>query len=119
MAIGFYALIGCLFALTGTFKHLAVVASGASLAIYLGVSLAVIQLRRKYGKPANGQFCIPGGPVVPILSSLLVIWLLLQMTAREAVGFGALLVFAVLLYLARLLYFRKPGESRGQSKGTE
>jgi APA family basic amino acid/polyamine antiporter len=106
MAIAFYALMGCLFALTGTFKHLAVVASGASLAIYLGVSLAVIQLRRKYGNPANGQFCIPGGPVVPILSSLFVIWLLLQMTAREAVGFGALLVFAVLLYLARLLYFR-------------
>jgi amino acid transporter len=40
-----FASMICAFALSGTFKPLAVVASGSILIIYLGVSLAVIRLR--------------------------------------------------------------------------
>ncbi len=107
MAIGLYAVTACFFALSGTFKQLVVVASGSSLTIYLGVSLAVLQLRRKHGQPVNGQFCIPGGPLVPILSALCVTWLLSQMTASEALGFGLLLAFAILVYLVRNMLHRK------------
>ena len=88
IAILFYAAIGCLFALTGTFRQLAVVASGSILLVYLGVSLAVIGLRRRMGPPSPGQFRIPGGPTVPVLSSGVILWLLSQMTASEATGCG-------------------------------
>jgi amino acid transporter len=106
IAILFYAAAGCVFALTGTFKQLAVVASGSILLIYLGVCLAVIVLRRRFGPPGPGQFRIPGGPVVPILSSVVVLWLLSQMTAGEAIGIGALLALTVVIYFARSA-FRK------------
>lgn len=106
IAIGFYAAAGCAFALTGSFRQLAVVASGSILLVYLGVSLSVIALRRRQGPPSAGQFRIPGGPTVPILSSAVIIWLLLQMTAGEAMGAGALLTITVIIYFARKA-FRK------------
>lgn len=101
VAILFFAAIGCVFALTGTFKQLAVVASGSILLVYLGVSLAVIGLRRRKGPPSAGQFRIPGGAIVPVLSSGVILWLLSQMTASEATGVGALLAVTVAAYFAR------------------
>lgn len=110
IAILFYAAADCVLALTGTFKQLAVVASGSILLVYLGVSLAVIALRRRGGPPSADQFRIPGGPIVPICSSAVVVWLLLQMTAREAMGIGALLAVTVLIFFARRA-FRKSASS--------
>jgi len=101
VAILFYALAGCAVALTGTFKQLAVVASGSILLVYLGVSLAVLALRRRGGEAPSGHFRIPGGPIVPVLSAVVILWLLSQMTAGEAIGVGALLAVIVVIYLAR------------------
>ena len=106
IAILFYAATGCVFSLTGTFKQLAVVASGSILLVYLGVSLAVIGLRRRMGPPSAGQFRIPGGPIVPVLSSGVILWLLSQMTASEAIGVGALLAVTIVICFARSA-FRK------------
>ena len=98
-----FASLICAFALSGTFKPLAVVASGSILIIYLGVSLATLRLRYRDGAPAADEFSIPGGPVVPVLSCLIIAWLLLQLTASEAIGLGALCGVAVVLYAARSL----------------
>jgi len=106
IAILFYAATGCVFSLTGTFKQLAVVASGSILLVYLGVSLAVIGLRRRMGPPSAGQFRIPGGLIVPVLSSGVILWLLSQMTASEAIGVGALLAVTIVICFARSA-FRK------------
>lgn len=107
VAIGFYASLGCILALSGTFKQLAVVASGSILLVYLGVSLSVLALRRRNDLESSRQFRIPGGPVVPMLSALVVAWLLFQMTASEAVGVAGLLAFTVIAYgLNRV--FNKP-----------
>jgi amino acid transporter len=100
-AILFFAAAGCGLALTGSFLVLAVVATGAILLVYLGVALAVLKLRHRDGPPSAGQFTIPGGPVVPVLSAAVIIWLLLQMTVGEATGAGALLAVTVVIYLVR------------------
>jgi len=104
IAILFYAVAGCLFALSGTFRQLAVMASGSILVVYLGVSLSVLRLRQKHGMPAAGLFRIPGGPVVPVLSAAVVLLLLSQLSAAEALGLGGLLLFAVLVYALRGLF---------------
>lgn len=106
LAIIFYAAIGCVFALTGSFKQLAVVASGSILVIYLGVSLAVIRLRHRDGEPSADQFRLPGGASIPILSSLVVLWLISRMESGEAIGFAVLLAIVVASYFAGT-FFRK------------
>jgi basic amino acid/polyamine antiporter, APA family len=110
IAILFYAASGCAVALAGTFKQLAVVASGPILLVYLGVNLAVIALRRRGGPSSGEQFRIPGGPIVPICSSAVVVWLLLQMTTGEAIAVGTLLAVTVLSFFARKA-FRKSASS--------
>jgi amino acid transporter len=107
VAIGVYAAISCLIALSGTFKQLAVVASGSILLVYLGVSLSVLALRRRKDTLSDQQFRIPGGPIVPIASALAVIWLLFQMTAEEAIGVLGLLALITVAYLIQKV-FRKP-----------
>jgi len=101
LSVIFFAVVTCAFALSGTFEPLAVVASGSILVIYAGVSLAVIRLRHRDGKPGTGQFALPGGAVIPILSCLVIAWLLWQLTAGEAIGLAALVGVSVVLYAMR------------------
>jgi amino acid transporter len=107
VAVIVFASMICAFALTGTFKPLAVVASGSILVIYLGVSLATIRMRSRDGVPRPGEFSIPGGPFVPVLSCLVIVWVLLQLTLEEAVGLAALIGASVLIYAARAIVGRR------------
>jgi basic amino acid/polyamine antiporter, APA family len=100
-AIAFFATMIAVLAVSGTFKPLAVVASGSILVIYMGVSLAVLRLRRRDGLPAPGTLRLPAGPLVPLLSCLVLGWLLWQLTASEALGLAALVAVAILGYGAR------------------
>ena len=101
MAILFFAALICAFALTGTFKPLAVVASGSILMVYAGVCLSVIRLRLRDGLPAAGEFRLPLGLTIPVLACVFVAWLLWQMTASEASSLLALLAAASLFYGVR------------------
>jgi amino acid transporter len=97
----------CAFALSGTFKPLAVVASGSILTVYAGVCLAVLQVRKRDGMPAAGQFRLPFGPLIPILACLVVGWLLLQLTAEEATSLALLVGAAAGFYGIRAIYRRR------------
>jgi amino acid transporter len=106
VAIIVFAAMICAFALTGAFRSLAVVASGSILLVYLGVSLATIRLRFRDGKPGPGKFAIPFGHAIPVLSCLVIGWLLLRLTWEEASGLGVLCGAAALLYVAGILIRR-------------
>jgi len=97
-AVIFYAVVVSAFSLSGTFKPLAVVASGSVLVLYAGVSLAVVRLRRRDGEPAAGELKLPFGPAIPMASFVVVGWLLWQMTGAEMAGLAGLIAAAVLLY---------------------
>ena len=107
IAILFYALVICVFALSGTFKYLAVVATGSMLLIYLGVSLAVLQLRRRDGLPKAGEFRLPLGPLIPLASCAIVAWLLSQLPADEATSVALLVAAAVAVYAVRAVFRRR------------
>jgi len=107
VAIIFIATIVAVFALSGTFKTLAMVATGSVLLIYLAVSLSVLRLRQRDGMPKEGEYTVPFGPVIPILSSLFVVGLLLQIPLEEAKTVGALLGSCVVIYAARWLLRRR------------
>ncbi len=93
-------------ALSGTFKYLAVVATGSLLLVDLGVSLAVLRLRQRDGMPNDGEFRLPFGPVIPLLSCAIVGWLLLQMPLGEATTVAALVGVCVAIYAIRSVFRR-------------
>ncbi len=82
LAIAAYAGLSCLFAVTGAFRPLAILASVALLLVYLVVCLAVLRLRRAGPAPPGG-FRTPGGPLVPLLGTAVVAWLLAHSSRTE------------------------------------
>ena len=109
-AIIFFAMLILAFALTGTFKPLAVVASGSILLVYVGVCLAVIRVRARDGMPEEGNFRLPFGATIPILSLAFIGWLLSNLTLDEALGLAGLLGAAALAYGVRLMAGRASAE---------
>jgi basic amino acid/polyamine antiporter, APA family len=93
-----YAILGFIFASIGEFKQLAMLSSASYLLIYLGVVLSVIKLRFTRSI-ASGSYKIPGGYFVPVLSVIVIIWLLSNLPLREL---GAMLIFVSLL---SVIYF--------------
>ena len=106
-----YTSIGFLFASIGGFKQLAVISSATILLIYLGVSLAVIKLRQKTNKTKD-TFKIPGGNIVPILSSLTIIYLLTKLAPKEYV------VIIIIIAILSLMYFAKNNLSNDNNRQT-
>ena len=104
VAIIFFTTIVALFALSGTFKYLAAAATGSLLLIYLGVSLSVLRLRQRDGMPGPTEFTLPFGPVIPLLSCVIVGWLLLQLPFNEAVTVATLVAFSITTYAVRSVF---------------
>ncbi len=104
VAIIFFAIVIAVFALSGTFKYLAVVATGSLLLVDLGVILAVLRLRQRHGLPKDGEFRLPFGPVIPLMSCAIVGWLLLQVPLEEAATIAALIGACVAIYAIRSVF---------------
>jgi len=100
VAILAYATACCLFAISGTFKPLAILASVSLLLIYLAVCLAALKMRASGEAPA-GAFRAPGGPLVPVLGAGTVTWLLAHTTRGEAAGIAVAIGAAAAYYLVR------------------
>lgn len=83
IAIITYAGLGLIFALSGGFQQLAILASAAMLLIYMAVVLATIQLRLKKYPAPEGSFKIPGGLLVPILAIIAIGWFLSNLKGTE------------------------------------
>jgi len=109
LAILTYAAVGFIIAALGSFETLAVIATGGILLQYLGVSLAVIKLRfTQKSKP--GEFKIPGGFTVPILSAGIIIYFLSKMTVAEAIGTLVFTVFLTIVYLINRKVTKQQGD---------
>jgi hypothetical protein len=89
-----------------------VFATGSLLLIDLGVSLAVLRLRQRDGLPKAGEFRLPFGPLIPLLSCLIVGWLLVQVPAEEAISIAGLIGASVVVYIIQAMV-------RGSWSGTK
>lgn len=98
-AILVYIVLAFLFATIGGFKELAIISSAAMLIISLGVCIATIKLRRD-GRfdSQNETFKIPGGYLVPILSIIVILWFLTNLSENKILGFGLLVAILSILY---------------------
>lgn len=89
-----YSIVILIFASSGGFKQLAVLASSSVLIIYLAVVLATVKLRFQNLGNEEGSFKIKGGLIIPIMAIATILWLLLQITFKEVL---ALSIFFVML----------------------
>jgi len=108
VAIILHAALCLTFAVTGSFEKLVVLATIATLIVYLICCLAAIQLRRRDIRDEGAiPFRVPGGPVIPVLASAMVVWLMTASTREEVLAMAAMLVAEAVLF--GLMRMRRSG----------
>lgn len=93
-----YGCLGFIFASAGEFKQLAMLSSASYLLIYLGVILSAVRFRI-LRRTEKGSYNMPGGYLIPVLSALVIIWLLTNLPVRE------LLAMLIFLSILTVIYF--------------
>jgi amino acid transporter len=109
VAITVYALLAFLFSLSSTFEALAVMANVAALLLYFVCCAAAFVLMRRDVRTEEKPFNFPGARLVPLVSIVLIIWILAQATSREFKIAGAVFLVGTLLYLIRVLLPARQG----------
>ncbi len=118
IAIIVYGSMGCILALIGEFEQLAILSSASILLIYLGVTFALVKLRRanKAGNDDDDDddddaFKVPGGYIVPAIAVITIIWLLSNLSTREQIGITIFLAILSGLYI--IMHFLKQKKTIG------
>ncbi|HKI46391.1 MAG TPA: APC family permease [Balneolales bacterium] len=110
IAVLVYSALGCIFAISGGFKQLAILGSAAALLIYLFTVLATIKLR--YTMPhKSGMFRIKGGLLVPILAVAAIIWLLSGLKLIEIEMVVLFIVIVLVIYFIGHFFRRKNADA--------
>jgi amino acid transporter len=103
VSIAVYAALGFLFAVLGAFRQLIILASAATLLIYLGVVLATIKLRYKKKTTNEKSFTIPGGITIPVIATVIIIWILSNLSKEEITGILLFIIVLVAIYFIMIL----------------
>ena len=88
------------FAATGSFEGLIVLATLSTLIVYLVCCAATIRLQQLDVRVDGAiPFRVPGGPVIPVIACIVVVWLMTSSTRKEFIAITIMLAVEVLLYL--------------------
>lgn len=103
VAIAIHAGLSAAFAITGSFAGLLVIATLATLIVYLICCAATIKLQRMDVRTEGAKpFKLSGGPVIPVIACIIVIWLMSSSTRQEFLALAAMLgVEAVIFFVMR------------------
>src|SRR5918994_646837 len=83
VAVAAYACLCATLALSGSFRQLVVIAASGTLLLYLICCLGVLKLRARNVQTDGAPFKVPGGPLVPLAASAIIIWMLTTLTLQE------------------------------------
>lgn len=97
-AIIIYALLIFIFSISGGFKQLAILASGALLLIYLAVILAMIKFRFKKEDAPEKTFKVPGGLIIPCIAIAAIIWVLSNLSSQEIISLSIFVLVIGIIY---------------------
>ena len=101
VAIGIYAFLAFLLSLTSTFESLAIMANVAALFLYAICCAAAWELMRRDVRTESKPLFFPGARLVPIISIVLIVWILTHATAREFKQAAAVFALGTAIYLAQ------------------
>jgi amino acid transporter len=100
VAIATQSVLVWVLAVTAGFERLAILANLATLLVYAACALAAWQLRRRDVRAGGIPFHVPGGGVVPILTLVVIAWLLWSATWQEWAVVGVVLLVSVAIFFA-------------------
>ncbi len=102
-AIAVQSAIALPLALTGSFAALAALSVVARLTTYLGTTAALPILRRRFAGSGDSRqgFRVPGGPLIPILASLLSLGLAASATRANLLAAGVAILVGLGIYALR------------------
>lgn len=91
LAIAVYVSMCAILASTGSFRQLALASASGSLVVYLISCLGLLRLRSRQVAMDSAPFVAPGGALVPLGASAIIVWMLSTLSAGELAA-AALLV---------------------------
>lgn len=104
VAIIFSAVVAILIAVSGTFTQLAAISVVSRFTQYLPTCLAVIVLRKK-NPDKHSSLTIPFGPVIPLVSVAVSIWLITQSSMDKIlIGLGGLIIGVPFYFIMKKSY---------------
>jgi APA family basic amino acid/polyamine antiporter len=98
VAIVTYAALSFGFAVTGSFRTLALVASGGALLLYLLACAAAVRLRQLDVRADGAPLDLPGGTVIAVLACGAILWVLTSLSGAEFRALALLLAVASAMY---------------------
>ncbi|MFI5131218.1 MAG: APC family permease [Chitinophagales bacterium] len=102
-----YAALIFIFSVSGGFKQLAILASGALLLIYLAVVAALIKLRMKKTEEKEKSFRVPGGLIVPGIAIAAIVYVLSNLSLKEIVSIIVFVGVICIIYFATKFWQNK------------
>lgn len=98
VAIGSYACLCFVIAVSGSFRQLVIIASSGTLLLYLICCLGLLRLRARNIAMAGEPFHAPGGPIVPLAASAIMVWMLMTLDWKELAAAGGLVFVSGAVY---------------------
>lgn len=84
---------------SGSFEKLAVLSNLAAIVLYFLCAIAVWVLRKRNVRGEGEPFVLPGGPSIPIVTCLALVWLFYETAGRhELAALAAVMLVALVLY---------------------
>ncbi len=100
VAIITYTTLCVVFAATSSFEGLLVLSVLSALIVYFICCLATIELDRRDVRMEGAEpLRLPGGPVLPLIATAIVVWLMTSSTRQEFIAMGAMLAIISLYYV--------------------
>jgi len=104
VAICVYAVSCAALACTGSFQQLVIAATSGTLMLYLICCVAVLPLRARDVATHGPPFVAPGGTLVPLAASAIIVWLLSTLTWVELASALAVAIAAAVVYAVREMF---------------
>jgi amino acid transporter len=109
-AIGVYAALCAIVASTGSFRQLALAAASGTAVVYLICCLGLLRLRSRHAGMANAPFMAPGGALVPLGASAIIVWMLSTLSPGELAAAASLVAVFGICYTLQALRSARAAE---------
>ncbi len=107
VAVTIYGSLIFIFSISGGFRQLAILASGAILLVYLAVIASTIKLRVKNPDTAEKVYRMPGGLVIPFIGVATIVWLLTSLSKTEILSALIFVSAVCIIYFLTRKFKRK------------